>query len=113
MFSNMQDPNRVIPKLRGNLFSNFLQVILFLFFLLLLVQAFFSGEISEQLNRYIDLLYIPMILIFLGVPLAIGIFTRWRLSRSWEQLASEFALKVIAECGSPNKAAEVRAGLLL
>ena len=27
--------------------------------------------------------------------------------------AFEFALKVIAECGSPNKSAEVRAGLLL
>lgn len=27
--------------------------------------------------------------------------------------ACEFALKVIAECGSPNKSAEVRAGLLL
>lgn len=25
----------------------------------------------------------------------------------------EFALKLIAECGSPNKSAEVRAGLLL
>jgi len=94
MFSNMKDPNRVIPKLRGNLFSNFLQVILILFILLVMVQTFLSGELADQFSRYIDLLYIPMIVVFLVVPLAIGFVTRWQLSRRWEQLASEFALKV-------------------
>ena len=88
------DMDRVIPRRRINWVGILLQVLLIVFLLLYFAVAIFEygdSELFNLVNRY----YIPIFLVlFLGFPLVVSLYTRWDQRRKWNQLAEEMGLHI-------------------
>ena len=93
MFSNVEDSNRTIPKMRGSNMNAILQfgfigIVLITFFTMLL-----PGEIGEFFYENEDLIFFPMFILFAIIAIAFAIYTSRRLNKSWESIASDYSLK--------------------
>jgi len=94
MFSNIEDSNRIIPRMRKNIISASVQYIFVLFILLLLAIPFLSGEFGRLINEYDDYIFIPILILVLGVSIVSSFYINWDLNRRWERLAADFALQL-------------------
>lgn len=88
------DIDRVIPRKRGNLIAQALQVIFVLVMLAFGAYFFFAAELPEFVESLAMLFSVPLIVILVGVPLAMLIFENWYQQRKWKAFAEEMGWQI-------------------